>query len=292
LCLGLGYSDYRFHPFQIKMSSNNTKDRPKKKKRPSVTVIQEAVKEVIEYGHSINSIALARNISRTYLARIENDLEDYLKITSKMCHGLSYKQTRNLAFQYAETLSVTPDKWKSNKEASIDWLQGFMKRHKSLTIRKPEATSLSRATSFNKTNVKMFFDKLTALMTKYKFPPHLIFNLDETGCSTVTTPPKVIAQRGTKQVGQVTSAERGNLVTVLFMINASGSSLPPVFIFPRVHYKDIMLVNGPVGALGLANSSGWMNEECFVSALQHFMKYVNPTEENPMLILMDNHCTH
>ncbi|XP_018357454.1 PREDICTED: uncharacterized protein LOC108757511 [Trachymyrmex cornetzi] len=301
------------------MSSNNTKDRPKKKKRPSVTVIQEAVKEVIEYGHSINSIALARNISRTYLARIvnrakesdnpyvhcpnignrriftlqqENDLEDYLKITSKMCHGLSYKQTRNLAFQYAETLSVTPDKWKSNKEASIDWLQGFMKRHKSLTIRKPEATSLSRATSFNKTNVKMFFDKLTALMTKYKFPPHLIFNLDETGCSTVTTPPKVIAQRGTKQVGQVTSAERGNLVTVLFMINASGSSLPPVFIFPRVHYKDIMLVNGPVGALGLANSSGWMNEECFVSALQHFMKYVNPTEENPMLILMDNHCTH
>jgi len=74
------------------------------------------------------------------------------------------------------------------------------------------------------------------------------------------------------------------------MINASGSSLPPVFIFPRIRYKDIILVNGLVGALGLANGSGWMNEKCFisqnVSSLQHF---VNSTKENPALILMDNH---
>jgi len=40
------------------------------------------------------------------------------------------------------------------------------------------------------------------------------------------------------------------------MINASGSSLPPVFIFPRIRYKDIILVNGLVGTLGLANGSG------------------------------------
>lgn len=93
-------------------------------------------------------------------------------------------------------------------------------------------------------------------------------------------------------MGQVTSVERGNLVTVLFMINASGSSIPPGFVFPRVHYKDAMLVNGPAGALGLANSSGWMNEECFMLALHHFVKHVKPTKENPALILMDNHCTH
>jgi len=57
---------------------------------------------------------------RIFTLQQENDLEDYLKTTSKMCHGLLYKQTRNLAFQYAETLSVIPDKWKANKEANID----------------------------------------------------------------------------------------------------------------------------------------------------------------------------
>lgn len=35
-----------------------------------------------------------------------------------------------------------------------------------------------------------------------------------------------------------------------------------------------------------------MNEECFMLALHHFVKYVKPTKENPVLILMDNHCTH
>lgn len=35
-----------------------------------------------------------------------------------------------------------------------------------------------------------------------------------------------------------------------------------------------------------------MNEECFVKALEHFVKHVNPTKENPALILMDNHSSH
>lgn len=175
---------------------------------------------------------------------------------------------------------MSPDKWNDSQIASEDWLRGFMSRHKDLSVRKPESTSLSRATSFNKTNVG------------YKFPPHMIFNTDETGCSTVTSPPKVIAQRGSKQIGQVTSAERGTLVTTLFFINAAGGFLPPVFIFPRVNYKDIMLSNGPPGALGLANASGWMNEECFLKALQHFVSHVKPSLNNPALIFIDNHSSH
>lgn len=41
----------------------------------------------------------------------------------------------------------------------------------------------------------------------------MIWNLDETGCMTVTKPPKVIAVRGSKQAGQISSAERETLVT-------------------------------------------------------------------------------
>jgi len=102
----------------------------------------------------------------------------------------------------------------------------------------------------------------------------------------------VIAERGPKQVGQVISAERGNLVTTLFFINAVDGFLPSVFIFPRVNYRDIMLTNGPPGALGLAHISGWMTEECFMKALKHFVTHVKLSQMNPALILMDNHSSH
>lgn len=80
----------------------------------------------------------------------------------------------------------------------------------------------------------------------------MIWNIDETGCKTVINLPKVIAVKGSKQVEQVTSAERGSLVTMLGFLSVSGGTIPPAFVFPRVHYKDIMLKDGPRGSLGLA----------------------------------------
>lgn len=293
---------------------------PKKRKRPEKLVIEEAVSEVLEKSQSINKTALALNISRAYLAKIvkkvkasgkssyehcpnignkrifttdqEKMLADYLKTASKMCYGLTRYQTKKLAFNYAMANDICPNKWQKTETASDDWLKGFMSRHKDLAVRKPENTSLSRATSFNKTNVNNFFEKLSTVFGKYNFPPHMIFNADETGCTTVTNPPKVIAERGSKQIGQVTSAERGTLVTTLFFINAAGGFLPPIFVFPRAHYKDIMLNNGPPGALGLAQTSGWMTEDFFVKALEHFVMHIRPSKDNPALILMDNHSSH
>ena len=50
--------------------------------------------------------------------------------------------------------------------------------------------------------------------------------MDETRLTTVHKPPKVIAGKKAKQVGQVTSAERGVLTTVVCAINAAGGCIP------------------------------------------------------------------
>ena len=93
-------------------------------------------------------------------------------------------------------------------------------------------------------------------------------------------------------MGQIASGERGTLVTMCCCINALGQALPPVYIFPRVNFKSLMLHGAPEQSLGLANSSGYMTKECFPKVLAHFMKHMNISPTNPGLLLMDNHSSH
>ena len=134
-------------------------------------------------------------------ASFESELADYLKDCSLVNHGLSTNETREIAYSFAVTNNIkVPNNWKKRERASEDWCSGFIKRNKTISIRKPEATSQGRAAGFNKPVVMKFYDNLASLMAKHKFEAHDIWNLDETNDPTVNQPPKVIAPKGTKQV--------------------------------------------------------------------------------------------
>ena len=45
------------------------------------------------------------------------------------------------------------------------------------------------------------------MLNKYKFKPYEIHSADETWATTVQTPDRIVASKGVKQVGAVTSAE-------------------------------------------------------------------------------------
>lgn len=169
----------------------------------------------------------------------------------------------------------------------------FIKHRKSLALRMPEKTSLSRSTSFNRHNVENFFKNLANCHAKYSpFLPEKIYNIDETGLSTVQCPSKIIAPRGDKQVGIVTSAERGSNVTLISAINAVGNHVPPMMVFPRVNFKDHMLIGAPPGTVGAAAPSGWSNDNIFSQYFDHLISFVKPSINDRILIILDNHSTH
>lgn len=176
--------------------------------------------------------------------------------------------------------------------AGQDWFSSFMKRHPDLSIRSAQPTSLSRATSFNRTNVERFFKKLGDVIEKHGLDGNDIWNVDETGVTTVQTPDRIIARRGVKQVGAMTSGERGVLVSVACAVNALGNAIPPTFVFPRKRYQEHFLAGGPPGSVGCGNASGWMQEEEFLVFLKHFVKHTKVTPQRKALLLLDNHSSH
>lgn len=225
----------------------------------------------------------------------EKELVEYIVTCSQMCYGLSTIEIRKLAYDMALVNKIDiPENWGRLQLAGLDWLKSFLKRQPSLSIRQPEACSLSRATSFNRQNVKEFHDNIEDVM---KRSPHFadgtrIFNLDETGTTTVQKPKKIVAAKGAKQVSKCTSAERGELVTTCCIVSASGNSLPPVMIFPRKTFKEFMLFGCLPGTLGLATPSGWMNSELFPQVMKHFVKFSHSSKDNPSLLIYDNHESH
>ncbi|XP_036361576.1 uncharacterized protein LOC118764675 [Octopus sinensis] len=184
-----------------------------------------------------------------------------------------------------------PPTWHETEMAGEDWFSGYLQRHKNLSIRIPQATSLARAASFNKTNVAMFFNQLAEVMLRDKFDPFNIY-MDETGITTVQRPDRIIARKGTKQVGKMTSAEMGILVTLACCVNATGNSIPPFFVLPQKNLRPHFLNNRPSGSDGGTNPSGWMCEEQFVKFLQHFVRNGKCSKQSPCLFLLNNHDSH
>jgi hypothetical protein len=120
----------------------------------------------------------------------ESELEEHILAASNMYYGLTTKDVRNLAYQYATKNNVTiPAGWCDEQHASSDWLSSFLKRKNKLSILTPQATSPGRATSFNKHNVEKFFASLGKVYGKYNFQYQDIYNVDETVVTTVQSRP-------------------------------------------------------------------------------------------------------
>lgn len=224
----------------------------------------------------------------------EKELVEFILDMESRLFGLSTKELRHLAFQYAEKNGIPHHFNKVKGLAGRDWIYGFLDRNKNISLRLPEYTSIARASSFNKYNVNSFFNLLGDMLKKYKFPPSRIFNCDETGVSTVPNrPSRIFSAKGKKQVGSLSSAERGSLTTAEICFNAVGFYLPPLLIFPRVRRCPALEQGLPPESIVEYHSSGWMQSHIFSDVwFNHFLKYSKPTEADPVLLIFDGHATH
>uniref|UniRef100_A0A1Y1NM29 DDE-1 domain-containing protein n=1 Tax=Photinus pyralis TaxID=7054 RepID=A0A1Y1NM29_PHOPY len=207
--------------------------------------------------------------------------------------GLTLTECRQLAFQLADQNRIEHPFNQDRKMAGQGWMQGFLNRHKDLSIRKPEATSGARAMGFNKVAVQQFFKLLEETVQKYKLTAEKNYNVDETG---VTVNPKgsskIIASKGKRQVGVLASAERGETITAEICFSASGACMPPMLIFPRKRMQQGFLDGLVPGGWVELNEKGWIDKILFFSWFKKFVEYSRASKDSPILLLLDGHSSH
>lgn len=223
----------------------------------------------------------------------ELELVGYLKSMEKRLFGLTMIDFRKVAFQLAKRNGFSHRFNQADGMAGQDWMNSFLLRHPDLSLRKPEVTSGARAMGFNKVAFTQFFNLLTECIDKHKLNARRIFNCDETG---ITVNPKgqskVLATKGKRQVGILTSAERGETVTAVICFSASGTYVPPMLIFPRKRNQPHFSTGLPPGSWVECHETGWITSELFLKWFMKFIEFSKATKEDPVLLLFDGHSSH
>ena len=222
----------------------------------------------------------------------ENQLHGHIKYMEKCLYGLTTTDLRKLAFEYAVISKLNHPFNTEKKMAGKDWLRGYLTRYPDLSIRTPQATSIQRAVGFNRPKVDQFYATYKNLLDTHTLSPSRIYNMDETGITEVHKPGKVIASKGARQVGKITSAERGSTVTLVCAMSAVGTYLPPMYIFPRKRMVEVLMNGAPPQSVGYVSDSGWTDSELFVKWLEHFVAITNASTNAQHAIIMDGHQSH
>jgi len=237
------------------------------------------------------AVSLGRHDS-VFSSEVEAQLVEHIMFMERALFGLTTTDVRKLAFEMAERMKIRHPFNKHTSLAGSDWLRGFLSRHPCLSIREPTGTSLNRAIGFNWTSVNKFQDILADELEKKKYSAQQVWNMDESGLSTVQKPGKILAPKGKRQIGKMTSNERGHTTTVICAVSASGSYIPPLFIFARKRMNDQLMRGSPPGSIGMCTSSGWTDSEIFIKWLQHFVSVTRCSPDFPALIILDGHHSH
>ena len=224
---------------------------------------------------------------------LEDQLVQYCLAMEEQFYALRSKDIRMLAFQLTIRNGLNHPFNLTRASAGKKWLRAFLKRHPVLSMRTPQGISAARVKAFTPENVAKFFDIYEPTLGKVNHKAHRIFNVDETGITTVQHKhSKVLAMKGKKQVTALTSSERGNLITIVTCMNAAGTYVPPLIVFLRKNMKEELMDGAPAGSVSACHPSGWIQTHIFTQWFDHFVKFTKPSVEDPVLLILDGHYSH
>ena len=142
----------------------------------------------------------------------------------------------------------------------------------------------------NENVVSAYFDKLGEGLSNFgiKKKPSQIFNMDESGFSTVHKPGEIVGRRGKKAVHSKTSGERGENILVVCCASAQGQAMPPMIIFKGERISQSLIRNVPPGTLFACNMEIIL---LFCMWFEKSFLFYLPAAR-PVILIMDSYKAH
>lgn len=265
---------------------------------PRMTLSDHVKRDEIINGEVIINIRKYGEHSKIFTDEQEMKLAERVIYLSKRGFPINVKQLLQKTYEYACELQKSctasiriPQSWIKNEMAGDDWYTGFKSRHPKICLRKPEGLSSNRAQAFNEQRISEYFKTLGDTIADTD--PRLIFNVDETGLSSVPNAPgKVLAEKGTRSVNCIEVGERGVLTTVVPCISAAGQLMKPFIIF-KGKRKDETLRNelDKYDIHVEMSESGYIDKGIFLNFLKFFQAN-RPLPDERCILILDGHGSH
>ena len=190
----------------------------------------------------------------------EEELESVLKETAAIGFLLDASETRNIAYDYAEEHGIKGFNRKSGHTGK-HWLKYFMKRHKDLHHKQEDLLSIYRAQSMTPEVVTPYFDVLLKTYNVLGMSQSFrVWNVDETGVMSIPKPKKVIGEVG-KPARSLVPSERGELSTIITLVNVYGDFMPPFVIHKGQRVQKNWLKGKPDSWVVCASTNAYINKK-------------------------------
>jgi hypothetical protein len=180
----------------------------------------------------------------THLTKEQEELVvDYCLELARSGFPLSHRRLRECV-----------DKIKCAEEPDFEgvgenWVDRFIERHwDRLHTYWSSPLDSVRGQAVNPSTLNQFYDIYEAEMERHHFEPDCIYGGDESALLTgVAQSERVIGAKGKKMQWQIREVNRQN-TTLMSIICADGTSLPPVIIFKGKHYQVKWNQDNPLNA--------------------------------------------
>ncbi|XP_058789921.1 uncharacterized protein LOC131663491 [Phymastichus coffea] len=218
----------------------------------------------------------------TFTGEQEKKLKQYIKDFNLSLRELSPLELRRIAFKYAEINGISHNFNKKTKLAGYDWYKNFIRRNEIEEKSKSEPSIYISSKLNVDYNIDTFFPVLNNLQQLYKFPPNRIYSVHDRGVISIPNLSSKIFSAVDKTMSTF------NFLTVITCSNANGNFIPPLLIYPSKEDNPDFAKGCPTGTKIICQPSGCIQENTFLPTwFYHFVNYVQPIKEYPVLLLLN-----